>query len=133
MRRTSRGGTKRSRVLEPAHDTGAMMLDLHDVWAYYAGRCALEGVSMHLAAGERIAVVGPNGAGKSTLFKVIAGILKPSAGTVQVSGSSSDRHVCVAYIEQHANINARFPRHRRGCGGDGPCRPGTLFPLPGAP
>ena len=64
---------------------------------------------MHLAAGERIAVVGPNGAGKSTLFKVIAGILKPSAGTVQVSGSSSDRHVCIAYIEQHANINAHFP------------------------
>ena len=64
---------------------------------------------MHLAAGERIAVVGPNGAGKSTLFKVIAGILRPSAGTVQVSGSSSDRHVCIAYIEQQANINARFP------------------------
>ena len=64
---------------------------------------------MHLAAGERIAVVGPNGAGKSTLFKVIAGILRPSSGTVQVSGSRSDRHVCIAYIEQHANTNARFP------------------------
>ncbi|MDE0228632.1 MAG: metal ABC transporter ATP-binding protein [Spirochaetaceae bacterium] len=86
-----------------------MVLDLHDVWAYYAGRCALEGVSMHLAAGERIAVVGPNGAGKSTLFKVIAGILRPTGGTVQVSGSRSDRHVCIAYIEQQANTNARFP------------------------
>ena len=64
---------------------------------------------MHMAAGERIAVVGPNGAGKSTLFKVIAGILRPSAGTVRVSGSNPDRHVCIAYIEQQADINARFP------------------------
>ena len=102
-------GVARSRGPEPAHEAGAMMLDLHDVWAYYAGWCALEGVSMHLAAGERIAVVGPNGAGKSTLFKIIAGILRPSGGTVRVSGSNPDRHVCIAYIEQHANINARFP------------------------
>ncbi len=64
---------------------------------------------MHLAAGERIAVVGPNGAGKSTLFKVIAGTHRPAAGTVQVYGSAPDRHVCIAYIEQHADINLRFP------------------------
>ena len=85
------------------------MLELRDVAAYYAGRCALDGVSFRLAAGERTALVGPNGAGKSTLFKVIAGIHRPSAGSVKVSGSDSQRHVCIAYIEQNASLNWRFP------------------------
>ncbi len=85
------------------------MLDLHGVWAHYGGRCALENVSLRLGAGERIAVVGPNGAGKSTMFKVIAGTHSPSAGTVRFYGSDPDRHVCIAYIEQHADINWRFP------------------------
>ena len=94
---------------ESAHSAGSVMLDVHEVWAHYAGRCALEGVSLRLSAGQRIAVVGPNGAGKSTLFKVIAGTLRPSAGSVQVFGSEPDRHVCIAYIEQNATINWRFP------------------------
>ena len=94
---------------EPAHPAGTVMLDLHEVWAHYAGRCALEGVSLRLAAGQRTAVVGRNGAGKSPLFKAIAGIHRPSAGSVEVFGSEPDRHVCIAYIEQHADINWRFP------------------------
>ena len=85
------------------------MLDLCGVWAHYTGRCALENVSLNLGAGERIAVVGPNGAGKSTMFKVIAGTHPPSAGSVRFYGSDPDRHVCIAYIEQHADINWRFP------------------------
>ena len=85
------------------------MLDLRGVWAHYGGRCALENVSLRVGAGERVAVIGPNGAGKSTLFKVIAGTLVPSAGSVRVYGSDPGRHVCIAYIEQHADINWRFP------------------------
>ena len=97
------------RCCEPADGEGTAMLDLRGVWAHYAGRCALENVSLRLGAGERIAVVGPNGAGKSTMFKVIAGTLAPSAGSVCVYGSDPGRHVCIAYIEQHADINWRFP------------------------
>ena len=64
---------------------------------------------MQLTAGQRVAVVGPNGAGKSTLFKVVAGILRPTTGAVHVFGSDPDRHVCIAYIEQNADLNWRFP------------------------
>ena len=69
------------------HQDDQPILDVHKISARYNGRFALEDVSFHLHAGERIAVVGPNGAGKSTLFKVVAGVLQPSSGEVNVYGS----------------------------------------------
>ena len=50
----------------------------------YDGRPALTDVSFSLRAGERAALLGHNGAGKSTLLRLVAGLLKPTAGTVQV-------------------------------------------------
>jgi len=46
----------------------------------------LSGCDFTVWAGERIAVVGANGAGKSTLFQLLLGVLRPTAGTVQVLG-----------------------------------------------
>jgi ABC-type polysaccharide/polyol phosphate transport system ATPase subunit len=50
---------------------------------------ALRDVSFRLVHGESLAVIGPNGAGKSTLLQVLAGIIAPSAGEVQVRGKVS--------------------------------------------
>ena len=47
---------------------------------------ALRGLSVALRDGEAVAVVGPSGAGKSTLLKALGGLLKPSAGVVQLAG-----------------------------------------------
>src|SRR5436190_18788181 len=47
---------------------------------------ALRNVSFRLVKGESLAVIGPNGAGKSTLLQVLAGIILPSEGTVEVNG-----------------------------------------------
>jgi cobalt/nickel transport system ATP-binding protein len=55
-------------------------------FAYPDGHVALAGVSLSLAAGEKIALVGPNGAGKSTLMLHLNGILRPAAGAVRVLG-----------------------------------------------
>ena len=46
-------------------------------------------VSFELSHGESLAVIGPNGAGKSTLLQVLAGIMRPSEGTVDVRGNVS--------------------------------------------
>ena len=47
---------------------------------------ALREVSFALVHGESLAVIGPNGAGKNTLLQVLAGIILPSEGTVEVDG-----------------------------------------------
>lgn len=52
----------------------------------YGAVRALEGVDLTLTPGEVLLVLGPNGAGKSTLLRTLAGLLRPSAGTVMVGG-----------------------------------------------
>ena len=47
---------------------------------------AVGGLSMTLRAGELTALVGPDGAGKTTLMRMMAGLLKPDAGTMRVLG-----------------------------------------------
>ena len=58
---------------------------------YPGGRDALTDVSFTIAAGEFVYLTGHSGAGKSTIFKLIAGIERPTAGTVVVNGHNIGR------------------------------------------
>jgi manganese/iron transport system ATP-binding protein len=91
------------------HELNQPILDVRDLRVRYDGQVALEGITFHLHEGERIAVVGPNGAGKSTLFQVVAGVLQPSAGEVNIFGSRPRGHVCIAYIPQRSQVDWNFP------------------------
>ena len=91
------------------HELNKPILDVQNITVRYNGRVALEDVTFHLHAGERIAVVGPNGAGKSTLFQVVSGVLQPSAGEVNIFGSRPRGHVCIAYIPQRSQVDWNFP------------------------
>ncbi|WP_082594305.1 ABC transporter ATP-binding protein [Phycicoccus sp. Soil802] len=62
------------------------MLHVEDLVVRYGSAVALDGVSLQVEAGEMVALVGPNGAGKSTMVNTIAGLLKPSAGSVRLEG-----------------------------------------------
>lgn len=60
-------------------------------YSYDGERMALEGVSMEIARGERIAVMGANGAGKSTFFLHLNGVLSPHSGEVLCHGTAVKR------------------------------------------
>ena len=91
------------------HQPGTPILEVSGLTVHYDGHTALEDLSLSLEAGERVAVVGPNGAGKSTLFKVIAGVLVPTRGKVQVYGYQPGEHICIAYVPQRSQVDWRFP------------------------
>jgi branched-chain amino acid transport system ATP-binding protein len=67
------------------------LLDVREAHVSYGtGVRALQGVSLHVRAGEAIALVGANGAGKTTLLKTIAGLLEPSSGEIWFDGRRID-------------------------------------------
>ena len=63
-----------------------MMIDVINVTQHYGVRPVLRDVTMHIERGELIALMGPNGMGKSTLMAVVAGVLPPTRGHVEIDG-----------------------------------------------
>ena len=83
---------------------------LEDVSAGYGTKAALENVDLEVPAGSLLAVVGPNGAGKSTLLKVVAGLLRPWTGCVDVLGEPPGRAAHrIAYVPQAEMVDWQFP------------------------
>jgi len=90
-------------------------LELRDVFRLFesdgAGCVALQGLSLRVRDGEIVVVLGPSGSGKSTLLRLLAGLDRPSAGTVHAFGhdlgraSGRDlaayRSRVTGYAEQH--------------------------------
>jgi putative ABC transport system ATP-binding protein len=68
------------------------LIQISDVTKRYDsdGQPALDGVSLEVGAGEAVAVMGPSGSGKSTLLNLIAGLDRPTSGTVTVAGQRVD-------------------------------------------
>jgi heme exporter protein A len=59
---------------------------------FFGQRRAVDGVELTLHAGDCLALFGPNGAGKTTLVRLLAGLLKPTAGSVRIGGASLRDH-----------------------------------------
>ena len=63
------------------------LLEVSNLSAGYDGATVLDGVSLHVDAGETVAVVGGNGAGKTTLIRTIAGMVRATGGNVMFDGA----------------------------------------------
>jgi thiamine transport system ATP-binding protein len=76
------------------------VLHVRDLTVAFDGTTVLDRVALHVDDGEVVALLGPSGSGKSTLLRVIAGLLTPDHGSVELDGRDL----------------ARVPTHQRGIG-----------------
>jgi ABC-type Mn2+/Zn2+ transport system ATPase subunit len=91
------------------HHADQPIIEVSGLRVTYPSGDALRDITFAVPRAERLAVLGPNGAGKSTLLKVIAGVLTPSAGTVEIFGEAPGEHICIAYLPQRAQVDWNFP------------------------
>lgn len=78
----------------------------------YGDVVALRDVSLTVETGRVTGLIGMNGSGKSTLFKTIAGMIRPSHGTVRLDGSSpaaARKHGVLGYVPQSEDVDWSFP------------------------
>lgn len=88
--------------------SGAIELDR--VSFSYGGPLVLEDIDLVVEEGEFLGIVGPNASGKSTLLKVVLGLLRPTAGSVQVFGRKpADSRHAIGYVPQFATFRRDFP------------------------
>jgi branched-chain amino acid transport system ATP-binding protein len=87
------------------------MLEIDALSAGYGGVPVLHDVSLHVSAGEFVAIVGPNGAGKTTLFKTISGIVAPLSGAIRFDGKdalsiapSGRAHLGIAHVPEGRQV-----------------------------
>jgi heme exporter protein A len=91
------------------------VLDVAGVERSFGAIRAVAGVSFSLRPGECLALFGPNGAGKTTLLRLLAGLLRPSAGTATLAGlgihGSAAARSRIGFISHHTMLyDALSPR-----------------------
>ena len=89
------------------------MISVVDLHMRFGGIRAVDGVSLSIDGGRITGLIGPNGAGKTTLFNVIAGVYRPTAGSVYLDGADVtglDPHeLCAMGMLRTFQIAQEFP------------------------
>lgn len=80
-------------------------LVLKDIACIRGGRLLFEGLSLSLASGDAALVSGPNGVGKSSLLRLIAGLIEPETGVLDVTGR-------IALADEALALDTRLPLAR---------------------
>ena len=111
------------------------MIAARELRKTYGSSSVIDGVSFELGPGQCLALLGPNGAGKTTLLRILATLLRPSAGSLRIDGADALReperaraligmvaHGSYVYEDLTARENLRFWETMRG----GDTAPGRL-------
>ncbi len=93
---------------EPPAGEEPPVLSVQGVEKHFGERQALRGISFDVRPGELVAVVGPNGAGKTTLLSILAGVLRPSAGSVRSPGSPEGGRGAIGWSPQNTALYSKL-------------------------
>ncbi|HEY6350320.1 MAG TPA: heme ABC exporter ATP-binding protein CcmA [Candidatus Angelobacter sp.] len=117
------------RNIEVTLSTQALPVQVQNVSKIYGRTAVLRDVSLELAAGRFYVLRGENGAGKSTLMRIVAGLSRPTHGSVQIFGRKGSEqsarlgymaHAPLVYDELSGMENLRFFAHLYGMESDAP-------------
>ncbi len=127
------------RATESAPQAGGAV-ELRGLWRAFGDRAVLRDLTLSVPAGRTLAVLGPNGAGKTTLLRVLATLLRPTAGAVAGLGCALPReawrargrigflgHEPLLYRDLTAVENLRFHARLYGLAGDAAARIAALL------
>lgn len=116
------------------------VVELTGLWREFGDRAVLRDLTFAIPAGRTMAVLGPNGAGKTTLLRILATLLRPTAGDVRVLGCALPRdawrargrigflgHEPLLYRDLTGVENLRFHARLHGLPGGGAERIGALL------
>lgn len=98
-----------------------MPITVEDLTKRFGPFTAVQGIGFKILDGEQVCLLGPNGSGKTTLLQIIAGLVRPTSGTVRIDGRSYDEpdshirdvlgfvsHETMLYNDLTARENLRF-------------------------
>ncbi|WP_299735430.1 ABC transporter ATP-binding protein [uncultured Roseobacter sp.] len=105
-----------------------MSLELHDISKSFKDDKVLDGISLSVPEGKTLVLFGPSGAGKTVLLRLIAGVIEPDAGHVEIAGRNvdgvepEDRNIGMAFqnfalfphMDAHANIASPLTAQKQG-------------------
>src|SRR5437773_4141608 len=96
------------------HQHGKPLIRFDTATFRYPHGPELEDITLEIADGEFIGVIGPNGSGKTTLLRAILGLMRPSAGSLQIFDCACERLQCyhrarIGYLPQKELVDASFP------------------------
>jgi len=85
------------------------MIQIQDLVVRYADNIAVEGLSLHVDAGQVLALLGPNGAGKSSTVRCLVGLQKPTSGSLSIAGHDVVREpaqarAALGYIPEQGHL-----------------------------
>ncbi len=92
----------------PEINMNEKVIDIHDLYKSFGSNHVLRGIDINVHKGENVVVLGRSGTGKSVLIKIIAGLLAPDSGSVNVLGQEVDKLDNVALRELRLKVGFCF-------------------------